>query len=61
MRVFECILMRVAACYHMYVATNILVGACVHDITCESTLMCIFYISVSICMNFGACFLVHVF
>ena len=40
--VFECILMRVGANYRMYVVTSILVGACVHDITCVSTLMCIF-------------------
>ena len=52
--------MRVGASYRMYVVTNILVGACVHDITCVSTLMCIF-VHLSICMNFGACFLVHVF
>ena len=53
--------MRVGVSYCMYVVTTIPVGACVHDITCVSALMCIFYISVSIFMNFGACVLVRVF
>ena len=35
-------LMRVGASYRMYVVTSIPVGGCVCDITCASTLMCIF-------------------
>ena len=40
--VFECILMCVDVSYCMYVVTTIPVGACVRDITCVLTLMCIF-------------------
>ena len=34
--------MHVGASYYMYVVTTIPIGACVRDITCVSTLMCIF-------------------
>ena len=58
--------MHVGASYRKYIATSIHVGACVHDITRVSTIMCIFvhlswYMHEFWCFLFSACVLVHSF